>query len=126
MPSLIHCSGPPLVVETDDGAIRPRQRGDDEAHSGEQLAEVMLDLGDHAARSIPGGGLILEAAVADERGVARSAAGPRQQILDAPLQHIVGRQADRVPHPPAFQRLVEGGQREAASARTTTVCPCAR
>jgi hypothetical protein len=70
----------------------------------------MLDLGDHAARPIPRGRLILEAAVADQRRVARSATGPRQEILDAPLQHVVGRQADRVPHPSPFQGLIESGQ----------------
>src|SRR5204862_7023466 len=43
---------------------------------------------------------------------ARSAAGPNEQILDAPLQHVVGREADRVSHPSAFERLIEGGQRE--------------
>ncbi len=51
---------PALVVEMDDGAVRPRERGDDEAHPGEELPEVMLDLGDHPARPVPGGGLVLE------------------------------------------------------------------
>src|SRR2546428_4704618 len=72
----------------------------------------MLDLGDRASRSVPGGGLILEAPIADQRRVARSAAGPSEQILDAPLQDVVGREADRVPHPPPFQCLIEGGQGE--------------
>src|SRR3989449_11742631 len=56
-----------LVVEADDGAIRAGQGGDDEAHPREEFPKVMLDLGDHPARSVPRGGLILEAAVADER-----------------------------------------------------------
>jgi hypothetical protein len=35
--------------------------------------------------------------------VARSATGPNEQILDAPLQDIVSRESDRVPHPSPFQ-----------------------
>jgi len=44
----------PLVVEADDGSVRPGQRGDDEANAGEELAEMMLDLGDDAAGAVPG------------------------------------------------------------------------
>ena len=99
---------PALVVEMDDRLVRPGQRGDDEAHPGEQLAEVMLDLGDHPPRPVPGGGLILEAAVADQRGVTWSAAGPGQQVLDGALQHVVGREADRVCDAPPLQRGVQG------------------
>src|SRR2546425_10259620 len=65
---------PPLVVEADDRAIGPGQGGDDEAHPRKQLPEVMLDLGDHPPWPVPGGGLILEAAVSDQWGVAGSAA----------------------------------------------------
>ncbi len=54
---------PALVVEVDDGPVRPGQGGDDEAYSGEQLAEMMLDLGDHLSRSVPGGGLVVETPV---------------------------------------------------------------
>ena len=73
---------------------------------------MMLGLGDHAARTVPGGSLVPEAAVADQRRVAGPAAGSCQQILDLPLQHVVGRQADRVAHPAALQRLVERRHRE--------------
>ena len=62
-----------LVVEAHDGPVRPGQGGDDEAHAGEEFAEVMLDLRDHAARPVPGGGLVVEAAVADQRRVTRTA-----------------------------------------------------
>jgi hypothetical protein len=44
--------------------------------------------------------------------MARSAAGRSEQILDAPLQDIVGRESDRVPHSSPFQCLMEGGQGE--------------
>src|SRR5215813_14371678 len=32
---------PALVVETDDGPVRPGQSGDDETHPGKQLAQMM-------------------------------------------------------------------------------------
>ena len=100
----------PLVVEADDGPVRPGQAGDDEAHAGEEFAEVMLDSGDHAARLGPRRCLIFEAPIADQRRVARSAARSSQQIPDLPLQHIIGGQADRVAHAAPFQGLVERGQ----------------
>ncbi len=67
----------------------------------------MLNLGDHSPRSVPGGRLILEAAVADQRGMARSAGRPGEQILDGPLEHIIGRKSGCVRHAPLLQRLVE-------------------
>ena len=48
---------PALVVEADDRPVRPGQGGDDETHAGEEFPEVMLDLGDHAPRPVPGGSL---------------------------------------------------------------------
>lgn len=57
---------------------------------------------------VPGRGLILEAPVADEPGVARAAAKPGEQVRDRPLQQIVGREADGVRHATAFQSLREG------------------
>ena len=44
--------------------------------------------------------------------MARSAAGPNEQILDAPLQDVVGLEANRVPHSSPFQCLIEGRQGE--------------
>jgi hypothetical protein len=69
----------------------------------EAFPQVMLDLGDHPPRPVPGGGLILEAAVADQRGVAGSAAGPDEQIFDGSLHDVIGREPDRVPGTPSFQ-----------------------
>ena len=43
-----------LVVDADDGPVRPGQGGDDEAESGKQLAEMVLDLGDDPPRPVPG------------------------------------------------------------------------
>jgi hypothetical protein len=68
----------------------------------------MLDLGDHPSRPVPGGGLVLEAPIADQRSVARPAAGPREQVLDGPLQDLVGREPDGVGHATLLQRFVEG------------------
>src|SRR6266436_5560187 len=67
----------------------------------------MFDLCDHEARAVPGGGLVLEAAVADERRVTRSAARPGEEVLDPPLEHVVGGQPNGVAHSTAFERLVE-------------------
>jgi hypothetical protein len=41
----------------------------------------MLDLGDHPPWPVPGSLLIREAAIADQRGVARSAAGAAEDRL---------------------------------------------
>ena len=92
--------------------MRPGQGGGDEAHPRKEFSEVMLNLGDHASRSVPGSGLVVEAAVADQRRIAGPAARPSEQILDAPFQDLIGRQADRVPHLPPLQRLVEGRERK--------------
>jgi len=101
---------PTLVVEANDSPVPSSQAGDDEPHPREEFPEVMLDFGDHASRPVPRRRLILETPIADQRRVARSAARPGEQILDAPLQDVVGREADRVPHPSPFQCLIEGGQ----------------
>jgi hypothetical protein len=65
---------PTLVVEADDRPVCPRERVDDEAHPRKEFPEVVLHLGG----PVPGRGLILEAPVADERGVALSALRPRR------------------------------------------------
>src|SRR5262245_27244348 len=80
---------PALVVEADDRPVGPGERRDDEAYLRKEFRKVMLDLGDHAPRSVPRGRLILEAPITDQRGMARSAAGPSKQILDAPLQDVI-------------------------------------
>ena len=101
--------GAALVVEADDSAVGPGQGGNDEAHPRKQLAQVMLDLGDHPSRAIPRGRLILEASIPHQRGVAGSAAGPGEQILDGPLQEFIGREADRVADPRRSNASYRGG-----------------
>ena len=61
---------PALIVEADDGSVRPGQGGHDEAHPREEFPEVVLDLGDHPSRSVPRRGLILKASIPDQRSVA--------------------------------------------------------
>jgi hypothetical protein len=85
---------PALIVELDDNAVRPRERGDDKAHSGEELSQVMLDLGNHPSRPVPRRGLILEASIPHQWSVAGSASGPGEQVFDPPLQHLIGREPD--------------------------------
>jgi hypothetical protein len=76
----------------------------------EEFSEVMLDLGDHPPRPIPGGGLILEAPVADQRGMARSktSLAGRRMAYGTPRRSSASYRA---------------GSENAASARTTTVYP---
>jgi hypothetical protein len=114
---------PALVVAVNDGRIRPRERGDDDAHAGKEFAQVMLDLGDHPPRPVPGGGLVLHAAIADQRGVAGPAAGPDEEVLDGPLQHGSGREADGLRPGSSLPRLGEGRDGKGRVARTTTACP---
>ena len=99
---------PAAVVAVDDGPVRPGERGDDDAHARKEFAQVLLDLRDDPPRPVPGGGLILDAPVADQRGVAGPAAGPDEEVLDGPLQHGSGREADGIRYGPSLQRLVEG------------------
>jgi hypothetical protein len=75
----------------DDGSVRPGERGDDEADPGEELSQVMLDLGDHPPRPVPRRGLIREASIPHQRGVAGSASGPAEQVLvNGPLEAVIG------------------------------------
>jgi hypothetical protein len=54
--------------------------------------------------------LILETPIADQRRVTRSATRPSEQVFNAPLQDVVSRESDRVPHSSTFQCLIEGRQ----------------
>ena len=98
---------PAAVVAVADCPVRPAERGDEEAHASKEFPEMMLDLGDDPPKPVPGGGLILDAAIADQRGVAGPAAGPDEHVLDGPLQHGIGREADGIRSVSSLQRLVE-------------------
>jgi hypothetical protein len=64
----------------------------------------MLNLADDPPWPVPGSGPILKVPVAHQRGVAWSAARPREQVLDGPLRDIVGREADGIRHAPCPPR----------------------
>jgi len=54
----------------------------------------------------------VEAAVADQRGVAPLAARPSEQVPDDPLKDVVGWQANRISHTSSFERLIDRGRGE--------------
>ena len=54
----------------------------------------MLDLGDHASRSVPGGGLIREAPIPDQRRIAGSASGRGEQVDSGQRKGRVGSDDD--------------------------------
>ena len=68
----------------DDGLVRSGHVGEDEAH-GDELFQVVLDLGDHPRRPVPGRGRVREAAVSSQPDVAspilsNQGRGPRTLI----------------------------------------------
>jgi hypothetical protein len=80
--------------------------------TGEQLARMPFDLGDHAALLVPGCRLILE--VLEEPldlGQRRPPHGPRQPMRDLLAQDVVGGQPDGVEIARFFQPLIDRGDR---------------
>ena len=67
-----------------------------DAEVGQQLAQVPLDLGHHPAGTIPALGLVVEAVEVPPDRLRRPTDGTVQQVADAPLQNLVGRQTDRI------------------------------
>jgi hypothetical protein len=80
---------------------------------------VMLDLRDHPSRPVPRRGPILEASIPHQRGVAGSAPGSGEQVLDRPLQHLIGREPDGIGYVPPFPvpRTARGARRPRLLAR---------
>jgi hypothetical protein len=66
-----------------------------------------LDLGHHAPGSRPALGLVVKAGEGNDRLLWRPANRSGQQVADPPLQHLVGRQADRVADAFLLQQLVQ-------------------
>jgi hypothetical protein len=66
-----------------------------------------LDLGHHPTSSGPAVGLVVKAGVGHDRLLGRTADRSRQQMADPPLQHLVGRQPDRVTNALGLQQLVD-------------------
>ena len=54
----------------------------------------------------------MEAPVAHQWGVTGSASRPGEEILDGPLQHLVGRESNGVRHATLLQCLVDRGKRK--------------
>ena len=95
------------VVELHDVFRVFGEVGHDESYAREQLARVPLDLGNDAWRTLPRFGLVLEAVVEDLRLVGGTSHGTGQQMLDFPLQHGVGLDADGVPVAFLLQQAVQ-------------------
>ena len=104
--------GAALVVEPHNPIRLHRQVAAGEADAREQLARVPFDLGDNAARLLPGRCLILEILVeAFDLGQRRSPHGPGQPMRDPLSQDFVGRQPDSVEVACLFQSLIDRGDR---------------
>jgi hypothetical protein len=103
---------PALVVEGDHPFGQTAQVGHDEANPGIKLARMPLDLGDHPARLGPGCGLIAEIGMEAPDFVGWSSDRTLEQVANLALQHLVGRQPDRVFDPRRLQILVDLGHRE--------------
>jgi hypothetical protein len=113
LPSLIHCCAVPRWLEKWTMArFVPVSVATMKPDPGEELSQVMLDLGDHPSRPVPRRGLILDASIPHQRGVAGSAPRPGEQVLDRPFQHLIGREPDGIGHVPPFQCLVQRGERK--------------
>jgi hypothetical protein len=54
----------------------------------------------------------VETPVAHQRSVTGPAPRPGEEILDGPLQHLIGRESNGVRHATLLQRFVESGQRK--------------
>ena len=91
------------VVELDHALGRPAQVGDDEADAGIQLTLVPLDFGHHPTRSRPTLGSWRRRWSVLRRPPDR----PRQQMANPSLEHVVGRQADRILDALLLQPLVD-------------------
>ena len=101
--------GAAAIVELDHPPVGPGQVGDDEADPRPEFTLMPLDLGHHTTGSRPALGLVVEAGEPDDRLLRRAADRPGQQVLNPPLQHLVGRQADRVANAFGLQQLVDLG-----------------
>ena len=111
---LLACAA--LVVEGDDVLGAPRHIRHDKADTRIEFARVPLHLGDDTARSRPASGPIGEVRVRTPHIIRRSPHGARQQMADPFLQDSVGRQANGVFDPIAFENVVNFGISEAGVA----------
>jgi hypothetical protein len=103
---------PAAVVELRHPPVGPGQVGHDEADPRPEFALMPLDFGHHATSSGPALGLVVEAREPNNRLLRRAADGSGQEMADVALQHLVRRQADRVPNAFGLQHIVDLGLRE--------------
>src|SRR5712692_5508239 len=101
---LLGCA--PLIIEPHYRPAGQAQVRDDKADSREQLALMVLDLGDDPSRLRPAPRLEREALVAHQWLAAGPSWGPEQDLGDLPLQALVGWNADRIHHAALLQRFV--------------------
>ena len=97
----------PVIVKGDNPFGGTRQVGDDEADAGVQLAGMPFDLGNDTAFLVPRSGLIAEAGVIAPDMVRRTATRARQQMGNAPLENLIGFEADDVFVILGFQEFIK-------------------
>src|SRR4051794_28407007 len=95
------------VIEGDDALSGSRQVGDNESNTWIQLARIPLDLDYNMAWLVPALRLIAEAGVVTSYLMRWSPDRALQQMSDPILQHLVGRQPDRVAGTLGFEILVD-------------------
>ena len=98
-----------VVVKRHHVLRPPAEVGHDEPYAGEQLAVVPFHLGHHSAAGVPTGGLIRKTVVADKRPHRRPAHWPGQQVVDVPVQHVVGGETDGIGIAFVFEERVQTG-----------------
>src|SRR5947208_10626886 len=103
---------PPPVVDSDHLLGRAMEVRHDETDARIQLAGMPLHLRYDSTRPTPALRLIAEARVEAPDVVWWASHGPREQVGDPILEHLVGGQADRVPEALRLQVLVHVRQRE--------------
>jgi hypothetical protein len=99
---------PTLVVEMDDGSVRPGERGDDEADPGEELSQGDARPWRSPAAAGPTTWPDTGSFEPHQRGVAGLASGPCEQVLDPPLQYLIGREPDGISHVPPWAAATFG------------------
>src|SRR3954454_18162049 len=97
------------VIEGNDALSGSRQVSDNESNTRVKLARMPFDLGHDMARLVPALRLIAEAGVVTSYLMRWSPDRSLQQMSDPILQHLVGRQADRVAGTLGFKKLVDLG-----------------
>src|SRR5712691_3697980 len=102
-------AGAALIVEADDPLGGAGQVGDDEADAGITLAGVPLDFCYDAARCLPALRPVAEVGVETPDFVRWATDRSFQQMDDAILKNLIGREPDRILVSSGFEELVNLG-----------------